>query len=71
MENAVLKVLAERCGNIRWKGMFIDTQPDPVADQESHDHICWCVFTQSVIGPDGQTVAEDTCNATRSCFQAV
>ncbi len=50
--------------------MFIDTQPDPVADQESHDHICWCVFTQSVIGPDGQTVAEDTCNATRSCFQA-
>jgi hypothetical protein len=70
VENAELKVLAERCGNIRWKGMFIDAEPDLTA-QQSHDRIYWCVFTQNVMGPDGQVVAEDTCTPSRSCYQAM
>ena len=69
MEKAGLTVLAERCGNIRWKGMFIDAQPDPTA-AESSEHIYWCVRTQSIMGPDGQVVDEDTCNFTRTCYQA-
>ena len=70
MENAGLKVLTERCGNIRWKGMFIDAEWDPTV-QQSNDRIYWCVQTQNVFGPDGQIVDEDTCNTTRSCYQGI
>jgi hypothetical protein len=68
MEPAGLKVLTERCGNIRWKGMFIDAEWDPTV-QQSNDRIYWCVFTQRAIGPDGQVVDEDTCTTSRSCYE--
>jgi hypothetical protein len=70
MENAGLKVLTERCENIRWKGMFIDAEWDPTV-QQSNDRIYWCVFTQRTIGPDGQMVDEDTCTVSRSCYKPI
>ena len=67
MESAGLRV-AERCANIRWKGMFIDVQPDPAGPTpETNERIFWCVHTQNCLGPDGQVVEEDTCNSLRSC----
>ncbi len=60
--------LFDPCGFIRWKGMFIDVQPDPNAT-ELKEHICWCVKTQNCLGPDGEVVAEDTCSPYRSCYQ--
>lgn len=68
MENAGLKVLTERCSSIRWKGLFIDADWDPTVPQ-SNDRIYWCLHTQNVIGPDGQVVDEDCCNANRSCYE--
>ena len=62
-----LPVLPERCGNIRWKGMFIDTEPD-LAKAAPDEHICWCVLTQSCFGPDGQVVHESSCNRHRNCY---
>jgi hypothetical protein len=61
-----LPVLPPRCSNIRWKGMLIDTEPDAVA--QGPDHLCWCALTQTCLGPDGQVVDEQDCNAVRSCY---
>ena len=70
MENGGLNVLSERCGSLRWKGMFVDVQQDHSVP-DSGDHIYWCVHTQSIMGPDGQVADGDICNATRSCYQPV
>lgn len=70
MEKDGANALDQRCGSIRWKGMFIDAEWDP-ATASASEHVCWCVLTQGVVGPDGQVVAEDVCNITRSCYQAV
>ncbi|MBI3696516.1 MAG: hypothetical protein HY238_16955 [Acidobacteria bacterium] len=71
METAGLKIVRERCENIRWKGMFVDVQADPEAEAESREHIYWCVKTQTILGPDGQTVDEDICSPSRSCYRAL
>jgi len=61
---------AERCGNLRWKGLFIDVEGNPNEDN-SHEHIYWCVHTQICIGPDGEGVDGDVCNVTRACYQGM
>ena len=65
-----LKVLATRCEGLRWKGMFVDADHDPTVP-ESNTRIYWCVFSQSPLGPDGDVVDEDTCTASRSCYEPV
>ena len=70
MEQTATDTLANRCGNIRWKGMFIDAEWDPATSSHS-EHVCWCVLTQNCIGPDSQVVGEDICNFTRSCYVTV
>ena len=62
-----LNVLKRRCDGLRWKGMFIDADHDPTVP-ESNTRIYWCVFSQSPLGPDGDVVDEDTCTASRSCY---
>ena len=62
-----LNVLKSRCDGLRWKGMFIDADHDPTVP-ESNTRIYWCVFSQSPLGPDGDVVDEDTCTASRSCY---
>lgn len=64
---AGLKVLTNRCEAMRWKGMFIDADDDPTV-QLSNSRIYWCVFTQNPLGPDGEVVDEDTCTASRKCY---
>ena len=56
------------CRLIRSKWMFIDADPDPSVPR-SGSSICWCVHTQKSIGPDGQVVTPEGCNAERPCFE--
>ena len=65
-----LKVLTTRCEGLRWKGMFVDAAHDPTVP-ESNTRIYWCAFSQSPLGPDGDVVDEDTCTASRSCYDPV
>ena len=57
-----------QCRMIRSKWMFIEAEPDPTVPR-SGASICWCVHTQKVIGPDGQVVTPEGCNAERGCFE--
>ncbi len=68
MDDAGWKSPPDRCGNIRWKGMFVETEQDPTVPR-SGDPLCWCVLTQNCLGPDGQVVDERACNRARSCYQ--
>ncbi len=65
-----LKVLTKRCDGLRWKGMFIEADHDPTVP-ESNTRIYWCAFSQSPLGPDGDVVDEDTCTASRSCYDPI
>ena len=68
MRQAGLKVLTNQCEALRWKGMFIDADADPTVPT-SNTRIYWCVYTQSPLGPDSEVVDEDTCTASRSCYE--
>lgn len=65
-----LKKPAKPCAALRWKGMFIDADSDPSVP-ESNTRIFWCVYTQNCLGPDGDTVDQDICTASRSCYEAL
>lgn len=64
---AGLKVLRNRCGDLRWKGMYIDADDDPTVPL-SNTRIYWCDQTYKPVGPDGDVVDEDTCTMSRKCF---
>ena len=65
---AGLKVLTNRCTDIRWKGMYIDADDDPTVPL-SNTRIYWCDRTQNPVGPDADVVDEDTCTASRKCYE--
>jgi hypothetical protein len=50
--------------------MFIEAagEEDPTVPN-SNSRLYWCVYTQNCMGPDGDTVDENTCTASRSCFK--
>ena len=58
----------ERCNNLRWKGLFVEAQPDPTL-QHGDDRSFWCLETQICFGPDGDSVNETACNPSRSCYK--
>lgn len=70
MLNGGLRVLTNPCANLRWKGMFIDAEPDDSAPA-SNTRSYWCVYTQNCLGPDGSVADEDTCTISRSCFETM
>jgi hypothetical protein len=63
MTDTQQKTLA--CSSLRWKEMLLDLdlEPDPA------DKPCWCVRTQTCLGPDGQVADKEGCNPTRSCYE--
>jgi hypothetical protein len=65
-----LKVLKTRCEALRWKSMFIETEGGAELE-DSRGSNFWCVYTQKPIGPDGESVAKDTCTASRSCYNSL
>lgn len=70
MRGAGIKVLKTRCSDLRWKGMFIDADDDPSVPLPN-SRIYWCCTTQNGVGPDGDIVDEDTCTASRKCYDAI
>ena len=61
-----LPVIGERCENLRWKGLFLATDPAVLPGPNS---ILWCLATQVCLGPDGQPVDRYECNPSRPCYK--
>ena len=62
----------ERCQHIMCKGMEVygdDYQTPEDEDHRSNDF--WCMKTQTVIGPDGKSVALTICDPNRNCHEAL
>ena len=64
------RIGTDRCENLRWKGMFIEAEPDPTI-QRSNDRAFWCQHTFNCLGPDGTVVDEYECNPGRQCYRAL
>lgn len=58
------------CRRLRWKGMFIDAEPDPLVPN-TRDGLCWCARTQRSLGPDGGVVEAEKCIAGRQCWEGL
>ncbi len=58
-----------RCRGLRWKGMFIDSPPDPTIPNP-HDGLCWCRHTLTCLGPDGEVAEPAACIPGRRCYEA-
>ncbi len=68
--NPSSRMSLDRCKLLRWKGMFIEVEPDPsVPSMESG--ACWCVHTQNCLGPDGDTANPEACKPGRSCYEPI
>lgn len=57
-----------RCANLRWKGMYIETSYDP-NDNYSNDSAMWCQHTFKCVGPDGKVVDDFECSPARECYE--
>lgn len=62
----------QHCGNLRHKGMYVMSEPDPDEFKfyDRYDATAyWCTCTQKALGPDGQSVHPSTCrhDGGRSC----
>ncbi len=55
------------CCFLRWKGMFIDAEPDP-SIPNTRDGFFWCSHTMTCLGPDSRVADEESCCAGRTCF---
>jgi len=56
------------CKHLRTKKMYIPAEyPEPGRLTPSDTAHYWCLCTAREIGPDGQLVHLDTCNAGRGC----
>ncbi len=56
------------CRGLRWKGMFIDSPPDPTIPNP-RDGFCWCRHTLTCLGPDGQVAEAAACRPGRRCYE--
>ena len=60
--------IRETCQRLRYKGMYVQVEPDPLVPNPS-DGICWCSVTQECLGPDGAVVEKEDCIPGRECFE--
>lgn len=58
------------CANLRWKGQFVDVEPDP-SIPKTRDGFCWCSLTMTCLGPDGRVAEEESCCHGRGCHQVL
>jgi hypothetical protein len=59
-----------RCRGLRWKGMFIDSPPDPTIPNP-RDGFFWCRHTLTCLGPDGKVAEETACLPGRKCYEGL
>ncbi len=62
--------MGEVCCCLRWKGMFVDVEPDPEVPNPK-DGLFWCRHTMNCLGPDGQVATEQVCRSGRACFETL
>ena len=55
------------CDCLRWKSLYVNVAPDPSVPSGRSHHF-WCVFTQTVLGPDGEVALPATCGPDRACY---
>jgi hypothetical protein len=67
---AGLAGVAGVCRGLRWKGMFIDSPPDPTIPNP-RDGFCWCRHTLTCLGPDGQVAEPAACLPGRRCYEGL
>ena len=60
----------DRCCRLRWKGMFIDAEPDP-SIPNTRDGFFWCSLTMTCLGPDSRVADEESCRQGRGCHEAL
>jgi hypothetical protein len=58
----------DKCRRLRFKGMFIDAEPDLTIPNTS-DGMFWCTHTMNCLGPDGRIAQPRHCDPTRACFE--
>lgn len=56
------------CARLRWKGMFVDAEPDP-SIPNTRDGFFWCSLTMNCLGPDGRVAEEESCRQGRVCHE--
>ena len=56
------------CARLRWKGMFVDAEPDPDV-RNTRDGFFWCSLTMTCLGPDGRVADEESCRQGRVCHE--
>jgi len=70
MEGSPLSVVGQdRCTFLCWKGLFIDAEWDPTAQQG--ERIYWCQHSYNCLGPDGKVADEYECNPSRACYKSL
>lgn len=62
------KVGPDRCKNLRWKGLYVETVWDPNV-QRSNDRSFWCQHTYNCLGPDSKVVDDYECHPARPCYE--
>ncbi len=68
--SSLARIDADRCQNLRWKGMYVLSEVDPLVGH-SNDGLFWCHNTSNCVGPDGKLVDDYECNETRECYRAL
>lgn len=58
----------ERCRRLRWKGMFVEADPDPYV-KNTTDGLYWCTHTMNCLGPDGSVAGRARCTPSRPCYE--
>lgn len=59
---------ADLCRRLRWKGMYVEAEPDPTVPNPS-DGFCWCTHSMTCLGPDGAVADQNECRQGRSCWE--
>lgn len=62
------KLESRLCRRLRYKGMYIQVEPDPEVPNSS-DGFCWCSHTQNCLGPDRKPVDRVECHPGRGCYE--
>ena len=62
--------MTDYCKDLASKRLyFTDGPPRTDADVVDGSNHCWCLRTMLALGPDGDVVGPEDCDAQRACFR--
>lgn len=72
MSAAAWVPISPYCARLRSKKYYMLGHP-PLTESDLLDgsRHCWCQRTKQAVGPDADLVAPDTCQASRTCYEAI